>query len=186
MALLHVTGRQTILCLDAHCYDSYSPGNMSARILSAGRQRSASLPAEEQAYINLLRTADALSRPLAELLKVAELSLTQYNVLRILRGAGPEGLPCRDVARRMVTRDPDITRLLDRLEVRGLVHRSREQHDRRVVTTRITDEGLKLLDRLDRPVADLHIRQLGHMSGDDLHALVRLTEQARRAVDEGA
>ena len=151
-----------------------------------GVSRRHSLSIEEQTYITLLRTADALTRPIAELLKLADLSLTQYNVLRILRGAGPDGLPCRDVASRMVTRDPDITRLLDRLEARGVVQRSRERQDRRVVTTRITDEGLKLLEKLDRPVADLHVRQLGHMDADDLRALVRLAEQARKAVDQGA
>jgi DNA-binding MarR family transcriptional regulator len=154
-----------------------------SRTAVGARQRVLNLPPEEQAYINLLRTADALSRPLTELLKLADLSLAQYNVLRVLRGAAGSGLACGEVADRMVTRDPDITRLLDRLEARSLVQRSRENQDRRVVTTRITDEGIRLLERLDRPVSDLHVRQLGHFSEADLLELVRLTDLARRALD---
>ena len=85
-----------------------------------------------------------LSRRLAHVLKTEELSSNQYNVLRILRGA-PEGLPCGEIGSRMITRDPDITRLLDRLEKRGLISRCRETKDRRMVLTRISAEGLKLL-----------------------------------------
>src|SRR5712672_1921079 len=98
---------------------------------------------EEAAFLDLLRTTDMLSRGLISVLKTEELSATQYNVLRILRGA-PEGLPCGEIASRMITRDPDITRLLDRMEKRGLISRSRESRDRRLVLARITPEGLKL------------------------------------------
>jgi len=118
-------------------------------------------------------------RGLAELLKPAGLSATQYNVLRILRGAGRQGLACREVGDRMVTKDPDMTRLLDRLEARGLVARSRERQDRRVITTRITAAGLRLLKDLDRPVAELHERQLGHVPGPRLRTLLDLLETAR-------
>src|ERR1700688_3356045 len=103
---------------------------------------------EEAAFLDLLRTTDMLSRGLGTILKPEDLSSTQYNVLRILRGA-PEGLPCGEIAKRMITRDPDITRLLDRLEKRGLISRSREIKDRRTVTARITPAGLKLLGSLD-------------------------------------
>src|SRR6202042_3480209 len=106
---------------------------------------------EEAAFLDLLRTTDMLSRGLIAVLKTEDLSATQYNVLRILRGA-PEGLPCGEVANRMITKDPDITRLLDRLEKRGLISRSREAKDRRTVTARITPAGLKLLGGLDEPV----------------------------------
>src|SRR5579859_2851490 len=106
---------------------------------------------EEVAFLELCRTTDMLSRRLAVLLKAEDLSATQYNVLRILRGA-PEGLPCGEVGNRMITRDPDITRLLDRLEKRGLIARSRDSQDRRMVMARITPEGLKLLARMDEPV----------------------------------
>jgi DNA-binding MarR family transcriptional regulator len=120
-----------------------------------------------------------LSRGLVPLLKTEELSPTQYNVLRILRGA-PEGLACGEIAGRMITRDPDITRLLDRLEKRALISRSREANDRRMVMARITPGGLKLLARLDKPVQEAHRRQLGHLGRRRLGALTRLLDAARR------
>jgi len=136
---------------------------------------------EEAAFVDLLRTTDMLSRPLAQLLKTEDLSATQYNVLRILRGA-PEGLACGEVANRMLTRDPDITRLLDRLEKRGLTSRCREVKDRRMVLTRITQEGLALLARLDRPVQEAHRKQLGHLGGERLRALAELLNACRSRV----
>jgi DNA-binding MarR family transcriptional regulator len=137
--------------------------------------------AEESAFLELMRTTDMLSRGFAPLLKAEELSSTQYNVLRILRGA-PEGLPCGEIGNRMITRDPDITRLLDRLEKRGLVSRCREAKDRRMVLTRITDAGLELLARLDAPVQETHRAQMGHLGGERLQALVELVRAARSAV----
>jgi DNA-binding MarR family transcriptional regulator len=137
--------------------------------------------AEESAFLELMRTTDMLSRSLAPLLKAEELSSTQYNVLRILRGS-PEGLPCGEIGNRMITRDPDITRLLDRLEKRGLVSRCRETKDRRMVLTRITDKGLELLARLDEPVQDIHRAQLGHLGRERLQSLVELVRAARSAV----
>ncbi len=104
---------------------------------------------EESAFLDLARTTDLLSRGPVQVLRTEDLSPTQYNVLRILRGA-PEGLLCGEIASRMITRDPDITRLLDRLEKRGLISRCREATDRRTVMARITPEGLELLARLDR------------------------------------
>src|SRR5215467_3978803 len=117
---------------------------------------------EEDAFLDLLRTCDLLSRGLAHLLKAEDISPTQYNVLRILRGS-PAGLPCGEIASRMITRDPDITRLLDRLEKRNLISRCRETKDRRMVVARITPDGLKLLSRLDEPVTQAHRKQLGHL-----------------------
>jgi DNA-binding MarR family transcriptional regulator len=119
-----------------------------------------------------------LSRRPAQVLKTEDLSATQYNVLRILRGA-PEGLTCGEVANRMITRDPDITRLLDRLEKHGLISRSREAKDRRMVLTRITPEGLALLARLDRPVQEAHRKQLGHLGAERLRALAELLSACR-------
>lgn len=136
---------------------------------------------EEAAFLDLLRTTDMLSRGLVGVLKAEELSPTQYNVLRILRGA-LEGLPCGEIASRMITRDPDITRLLDRLEKRGLISRCRETTDRRTVMTRITPEGLKLLARLDEPVQAGHRKQLGHLGRERLRALTELLQAARSAV----
>lgn len=134
---------------------------------------------EDEAFVNLLRTADALLQGVAETLKPQGLSPTQYNVLRILRGAEPKGLACREIGERMITRDPDVTRLLDRLEDRGLVTRTRNREDRRIVTTRITKPGLQILEALDAPIGDLHARQLGHLSPSRLRTLIGLLEQAR-------
>jgi DNA-binding MarR family transcriptional regulator len=133
---------------------------------------------EEAAFLDLVRTTDLLSRGPAQVLKSEDLSATQYNVLRILRGA-PEGLSCGEIGNRMITRDPDITRLLDRLEKRGLISRCREERDRRTVMTRITSEGLKLLGRLDEPVQAAHRQQLGHLGRQRLQALAELLSIAR-------
>ena len=136
---------------------------------------------EEAAFLDLLRTTDMLSRGLVHILKVEDLSSTQYNVLRILRGA-LEGLPCGEIGNRMITRDPDITRLLDRLEKRGLISRRRDTKDRRTVLARITPEGLKTLARLDEPVQTAHRQQLGHLGRARLQALAELLRLARARV----
>jgi DNA-binding MarR family transcriptional regulator len=141
--------------------------------IQSGNQRRRTGCLEEAAFLDLLRATDMLSRGLITVLKAEDLSMTQYNVLRILRGA-IEGLPCGEIANRMITRDPDITRLLDRLERRGLIARSRETRDRRMVTARITPPGLKLLARLDEPVQEAHRRQLGHLGRERLRALTEL------------
>jgi MarR family transcriptional regulator, organic hydroperoxide resistance regulator len=133
----------------------------------------------EEAFVALLRVADQLQWRAAEMFKPHGLSPTQYNALRILRGAGPEGLPCTAVGKRMINRDPDITRLLDRLERRELIQRSREQEDRRVIKARITPAGLDLLKSLNRKVAEFHRQVLGHLGEERLQCLVRLLEAAR-------
>lgn len=133
---------------------------------------------EETTFLELVRTTDLLSRGMVQLLKTEDISSTQYNVLRILRGA-PEGLACGEIANRMITRDPDITRLLDRLEKRDLISRCRETKDRRTVMTRITPEGLKLLGRLDEPVQAAHRKQLGHLGPERLRILGELLSLAR-------
>jgi DNA-binding MarR family transcriptional regulator len=136
---------------------------------------------EEAAFLDLLSTTDILSRGTAWVLKTEDLSATQYNVLRILRGA-PEGLACGEIAKRMITRDPDITRLLDRLEKRGLISRCRETKDRRTVLARITSDALKLLARLDEPVQEVHRRQLGHLGRERLRALTEMLHASRSHV----
>lgn len=133
--------------------------------------------AEEAVFVELWRTLDRLSRRVAELLKPEQLTPTQYNVLRILRGA-PGGLACGEVAERMINRDPDITRLLDRMEKAGLIERERPASDRRTVITRITEPGMDLLARLDRPVRELHRRQLGHLGEERLRQLQSLLQMA--------
>ena len=133
---------------------------------------------EEKTFIELLHTTDRLSRGVAAVLKTEDLSLTQYNVLRILRGS-PEGLACGEIGRRLVTREPDITRLLDRMEKRQLISRCRETTDRRTVKTRITKSGLDMVNGLDEPMQELHRKQLGHLGEEHLVSLANLLREAR-------
>jgi len=138
--------------------------------------------AHEEAFLSIIRTADVLTRDVAEMFKPFALSSTQYNVLRILRGtcpSGTHGLPCSAIADQMLTRDPDMTRLLDRLEKRGLVTRSREERDRRVVRTCITEKGRSVLAELDPVVTESHRKHLGHMTDAQLQQLIELLEIAR-------
>ncbi len=135
---------------------------------------------EQEVVLNVMRTAGALRKGIAEVLKPFDLSAPQYNILRILRGAPEEdGLPCSEVGDRLVSRDPDVTRLLDRLEKRSLVARGRSSTDRRVVNARITKKGHELVDQLDGPMSDVHASQLSHMKRKDLRALIDLLEEAR-------
>jgi DNA-binding MarR family transcriptional regulator len=134
---------------------------------------------EQEAMLNVMRTADVLAGEMADVLKPAGLSPTQYNVLRILRGAGPDGLPCGEIANRMITRDPDVTRLLDRMEMRGLVKRWRGEKDRRVVCAGITAAGTKILKDLDSVVDAAHRNQLSHLGAEKLRQLIELLEAAR-------
>jgi DNA-binding MarR family transcriptional regulator len=136
---------------------------------------------EAEAFLALLRTAERLQERAAEILKPHGLSPTQYNALRILRGAGTPGLACREIGERMIHHDPDITRLLDRLEGRGLVARSRSREDRRVMKTRITAAGLARLQALDRPAEEFERRLLGRLGQDRLRILIRLLEAVRGA-----
>jgi MarR family transcriptional regulator, organic hydroperoxide resistance regulator len=133
-----------------------------------------------EVFLNLVRTADRLMRDFDELFKPYGLSLTQFNVLRILMYAEGEPLPCKAIAQRMITRDPDITRLLDRLEARKLISRERDPSDRRIVCTRITEEGMKLLEELNKPLVECHARQLAHMEEPQLTQLIGLLEQVRQ------
>lgn len=135
---------------------------------------------EVEAYLNLIRTADRLRRETAELLRPHALSPTGYNILRILRGAGAGGLPCAEVAARLVSHDPDITRLADRLADAHLLTRERRSRDRRLVVLRITPEGLALLARLDGDLVALHRRQLSHLGEEGLDRLIALCELIRR------
>jgi DNA-binding MarR family transcriptional regulator len=139
-----------------------------------------SCPAEQleaQLFVAVLKTADSLSQQAEQLIKSVGLTSAQYNVLRILRGAEPEGLPCRAIGERMISRDPDMTRMLDRMEKRELITRNRETTDRRVVKTRITQEGVKLLKKLDQPVRELHKAQFQHMRTARLKTLSELLEE---------
>jgi DNA-binding MarR family transcriptional regulator len=133
---------------------------------------------EEQVFVALMRAADHAQRRVAEMLKGHDLSPTQYNALRILRGAGPDGLPCSEIATRMINHDPDITRLMTRLEKRGWVQRSRPKQDRRVVNARITERGLALLKGVDPEVDSFQRNLFGHMGDRRLTSFLRLLEVA--------
>jgi len=137
------------------------------------------LPLEDRVFISLQKTADSLGLEVVQLFKPHGLTGTQYNVLRILRGAEPEGLPCSGISERMISHDPDMTRLLDRMEKRGLISRQRQTNDRRVIKTRITPAGLALLKSLDQPVRELHKRQFRNLPAARLKTLAQLLEEVR-------
>lgn len=140
---------------------------------------------EQEAMLNLVRTVDVLQGDFAALFREHGVSGPQYNVLRILRGAGGDGLPSQEIAGRMISRVPDITRLVDRLERAGLVQRRRIENDRRVVMVQITTRGLKLLEGLDAPIMDLHRAQMRHLSRQELKELNRLLVKARQRPTAG-
>jgi DNA-binding MarR family transcriptional regulator len=134
---------------------------------------------ERDTFLALVRVVGDMEREVTELLRAHDLSTAQYNVLRILRGAGSAGATCGEVGGKLIRHDPDVTRLLDRLEAVRLISRTRDAADRRVVRTRITEAGLSLLDRLDGPMNDLHARQFGHVPDSALASLHDLLAQAR-------
>ena len=151
---------------------------------SRSKTSSPSVPLEDRIFVGLLQIADAISQEAEQLLKAAGLTGAQYNVLRILRGAEPQGLACRGIGDRMISHDPDMTRLLDRMEKRRLITRERQTDDRRVVKTRITPQALSLLKTLDQPVHDLHKRQFRHLPAARLKTLGALLEQVRAPKSE--
>jgi DNA-binding MarR family transcriptional regulator len=134
---------------------------------------------EQEATLSVERTAAVLRHGVAEALRPYGVTPAQYNVLRILRGAGPDGLCRHEVSDRLLTQVPDVTRLLDRMEAAGLVTRERSTEDRRLVATRITEEGRRLLARTDEPIMKLHAAQLGHLGPEKLRALIDLLALAR-------
>jgi len=143
---------------------------------------------EQEAYLNVMRTQSLLAAGFDALFKPFGVSEATFNALRILRGVGPAGCACSRIAEQLVTRVPDVTRLVDRLELARLVGRTRIEEDRRVVLISITRAGLDLLAKLDRRVLRLHHEQLGHLSASELRTLNRLLAKARSAtpVSKGA
>lgn len=154
-------------------------GPGSSRLQAELKQNVPFRSREQEAYLALLRTADALQTSVESKLNEFGLTGTQYNALRILRGAEPEGLPCSEIGERMITRDPDVTRLLNRLEKRGLVKRTRAKSDRRVVYGRITAAGLRLLREMDEPIEQHGREMLKHVGQDHLRQLIELLELVR-------
>lgn len=139
---------------------------------------------EEQALLNLIRTADRLDRRLQQKIKPWGVTATQYNVLRILRGAHPQGLTCSAIGDRMLTAEPDITRLLSRLKALKLIRQHRDRNDRRVLWTQISETGLTLLSDMDPMIQKMPIELLGHLGNADLVELIRLLEIARKSCEE--
>lgn len=135
---------------------------------------------EEEAFLNLMRSSDCLQRAFQRKIRPWGITSTQYNVLRILRGAQPEGLTCSAIGDRMITADPDITRLLARMKTLKLIRQQRDKQDRRVVWTQISPAGLELLSKMDDEITQIPKDLLGHLDRDNLHKLIRLLEQARQ------
>jgi DNA-binding MarR family transcriptional regulator len=135
---------------------------------------------EEEALLNLMRTADCLQRAFQRVSREWGVTGTQYNVLRILRGSHPQGLTCAAIGDRMITAEPDITRLLARLKAQKLVRQHRDRHDRRVVWTQISEAGLDLLRRMDPTIQNEPHKLLGHLSAVELAEFTRLLELARK------
>lgn len=139
---------------------------------------------EQEAYLNLWRTYDRLKAIEEELFETYELSAQQYNALRLLRAAEPTGMTVQGIGSRLISRAPDMTRMLDRLEQRGWIARTRRADNRRVVDVHITETGIKLLDELSEPILRVHQRQFGHLSADKLQNLVTLLAEARRPLED--
>ena len=135
---------------------------------------------QQEAQLNMVRTANILSDAFEQMLKPHGITGTQYNVLRILRGAEPDGLCRNEVSQRLLNRMPDATRLLDRMEEAGLVTRERSTTDRRLVTTRITSKGREIVDSLDDSADEQHEKALGHMTEQQLRTLIKLLTIARK------
>lgn len=152
---------------------------MAGKLLTELKQTKPFQSVEQEAFLNVIKTADFLQQVAAQVLRGHQMSEAQYNVLRILRGAGDEGLKCSEIGERMVTRDPDITRLLDRIEKQGWIERNRSTTDRRVVTTRITRTGLDKLAELDEPLAESLDQALGKLGQTKLQTLIDLLEEVR-------
>jgi DNA-binding MarR family transcriptional regulator len=151
----------------------------------SSRSKNSISSVETTLFVSLLRIADTLAVEAEQVVKTAGLTGAQYNVLRILRGAGREGLACREIGERMISRDPDITRLLDRMEKRDLITRERQTDDRRVVRTCVTANGLELLKNLDQPIRELHKRQFDGFSAPQLKVLVSLLDKIRERQTDG-
>jgi len=154
---------------------------MVSQLLAELKQTKPFVTPESEAAVSISRTAALVEHTIGEMLRVHRVTQTQYNVLRILRGAGPAGMCRNDVRDRLVARVPDATRLLDRMAEMGLVTRDRDTPDRRVVSTRITQRGLDLLERIDQPMKELHAKQFGHLGPKKLAQLIDLLAEVRRA-----
>lgn len=138
---------------------------------------------EQEATLAIMRTSDLLENRIARLLREYNLTLSQYNVLRILRGEG-KPMPCLEVADRMIQVAPAITRVMDQLLALGLVTKTQSNHDRRVFEVELTSEASRLLKKIDQPILDLHASLLSNVAKSDLTSLIRLLESVRVGVPQ--
>ena len=157
---------------------------MTRRLKEEIRQSQPFDSLEEEVFLEILRTSETVSRWIAEALRPSELSAPQFNVLRILKGAGPDGLQCGRIAERMVNHDPDLTRLLDRLETRGMVEKTRGTKDRRVVNACITKDGLKAVDKATRDVRARLRDAMKPIGREQLEQLADLLESVRASANQ--
>jgi len=157
---------------------------MPSRLLTELKQTKPFPRPGQEALVSILRTAALLEHEINDALKPFDLTSTQYNVLRILRGAGSEGLRCGEIAERMITHDPDITRLLDRIEKLGWIERTRDTQDRRVVLTRISRKGLDLLKQIDKPLEEFTRTLSSHLTEKRLRELIDILDEVRNIPDE--
>ncbi|MDR3748752.1 MAG: MarR family transcriptional regulator [Acidobacteriota bacterium] len=158
---------------------------MPNRMLEEIKQTRPFTSPQQEAALNVLRTADALKRGVDLLLKRHGISSAQYNVLRILRGAGARGMHCSGIAERLITAEPDITRLLTRMEKLGLLVRRRDGGDRRVVTVTATARALQLLDKVELPLRELQKQQFALLNKDELAGLISGLEKTRESIARG-
>jgi DNA-binding MarR family transcriptional regulator len=158
---------------------------LANRILEELKQTKPFEDRREEAALNILRTADTLKRGLEVVLKRHGITSAQYNVLRILRGAGERGLHCGGIAERMITAEPDVTRLLTRMQRLGLLTRRRDASDRRMVTAFATKRGLQVLEELKEPLRELQQRQFALPSDGEIDALIGGLEKVRESVGRG-
>jgi DNA-binding MarR family transcriptional regulator len=156
---------------------------MAGRIQAELRQSKPIASLEEEAFLNIVRTADVINLALEDTLEPYGISATQYNVLRILRGAGSAGTCCREIGERMITRDPDVTRLVDRLEKRKLVSRNRAKEDRRYITVRLTAAGLQMVNELDPLINQMHRKLVGILEKRQLETTIEVLEQIRSVLE---
>jgi DNA-binding MarR family transcriptional regulator len=163
-------------CLDNGCLDEYYEG-MGSESLTTNRKFDSQ---EQEVYLSLWRTYDRLKAIEDELFGEWQITSQQYNVLRILQAAAPDSVPTLQISNRLISRAPDITRMLDKLQQNGWVRRVRTEEDRRTVLVEITTEGLELLEKLQEPVKSLHVSQLGHLSPTDRSTLCRLLQKTRK------
>lgn len=143
------------------------------------KQNKPFLSLEQEVYLSILRTSSELSYAAEQLFRPFNITPSQYNVLRILRGAGPEGLCRNEISERMVTATPDMSRLLDRMERAGWVTRIRAEDDRRQVSTYITKPGMKVLESLEKPIRDFVARIFDEVATGDLKTILKVNHQIR-------